>query len=259
MEPLVGDALDELQEIGVLGLKPVVKALGDPLDIEARPGPAGDIGKGDVFFFLKGNIELLKFLEKRVARLALGVSVLPTGQRLAGLFLDPLPDLDGAGRVPEDDEVLVDALGGLPLDPAAHRIGRHSLTGRGRMEQDGEAPLLRHPFHPVRFAVHGNIEGLTVMVPAQVLDEEVLKIESLEMAAGAGEGERHGRSATRRFSAIRGGGFLHYDLIRRDGDDAPFLQDHDRQAVAFMLGDGLGHGLFKGLEGQQWYGRGWRG
>ena len=43
LQAFIGDAVEELEEGGVLGLEPLVEAFGDPLHVEAGAHPFGDL------------------------------------------------------------------------------------------------------------------------------------------------------------------------------------------------------------------------
>ena len=77
----------------------------------------------------------MKALEQRITGLSGVESLLTAGGGLAGLSLDPLPNLEGLADIDKDDEVFVGQLGDLILylAPVPDRPERnHRSQGRRR-------------------------------------------------------------------------------------------------------------------------------
>jgi hypothetical protein len=113
------NALDDLEETGVLFFELVVEPFGDVFHVESLPRPAGHVHQGQGFLLVEGEGDGLEFLCEGFAGLGTVVGVLTAGGGLARLAFDPLPNLRGLAVVGEDDQVLVGGLDDLLLDLAA--------------------------------------------------------------------------------------------------------------------------------------------
>ncbi len=189
------DALDERQEAVVLLLEAVVELLRHPVDVEARPEAAGDVGQGEQVLF--GEIESYRdeFLNQCLPGLSLLETLLARLRRFAVLVLDPLPDQLGLAGVGKDDRVLVLLLADLTLDLLPILVVR-DLAIRPRATAEGDVAALFGDRPDVKFmAVEGDVpECLAMIIPAKFLDEQVVQLKFLEALADAFGVHGHGIS-----------------------------------------------------------------
>ena len=108
------------------------------------------------------------------------MGVLAAGGGLAGLPLDPLPDLRLAVGVDEDDQMLEGPLGDLALYLAPDRVLGNGSVPTGVALVDGEPGFLRDRRQGVFVVVHDNGRRLgLVVVPTQALHEKPREVEGL--------------------------------------------------------------------------------
>ena len=107
------------------------------------------------------------------------------GGGLAGLALDPLPDLERPGGVGVDDEVLVGRLGDLAVDLAAHRVIGNAVVGIRGGDVGDHAALLGDRGQGVGPVVHRDFKDRAVAVPAKLLDKELGEVEVLQALSDA--------------------------------------------------------------------------
>ena len=107
--PLVADTANQFQERDVLFLKLAEEFLGDSLNIERRPQPAGDLDDADVAVLVKlAQVEhdLAELAEKQITRLSFAEQVIARVE-LSVLAFDPIPKALCSLTVHEDEQVLV--------------------------------------------------------------------------------------------------------------------------------------------------------
>ena len=93
MQFLIGNAFDEIQECSVLCLEAVVKAFGNPVNIESCANPTSNVYDGKILFFLKSECEGLELLDKGIAGLIAVIAMLAASNGFSHFPLYPLPDL----------------------------------------------------------------------------------------------------------------------------------------------------------------------
>lgn len=93
LQPVIWDTLDEVQELLMLGLEAIIKALGDSLGVECGSHAPGHLDVMELLFLIEAECDGLKLLNKRFATLTGMKSMLSKDKGFAGLTSYPLPDL----------------------------------------------------------------------------------------------------------------------------------------------------------------------
>ena len=129
---LVGDALDESEEGGVLGLEAFVESLGESLTVEGVAEAVSRPGQVERLFLVERDVDVAELLDQGVAGLMVGmIRMLAVLGRLTRLTRNPLPDLSGLRFVDEDEEVFVGGLRDLLLDlPPRCMVGDAAIGAR---------------------------------------------------------------------------------------------------------------------------------
>ena len=185
----IGDALNGVEQLGVLLLEVSEEGLGDDFDVEACADAAGGLGDGDVAIFIELreiDDEGGELGEEQVAGLTFEIMV-AAGVGFRTIALHPEPDGATALGIDEDENVFdgvrsdafPDGLLGFCIRESGVRIGgddfKNAETGElgNFVSMVADAAVLDdHRFRPLR------------VVPAEVIDEEIGELEGLKVFPG---------------------------------------------------------------------------
>ena len=183
---LVVNALDLLEECGMLGLEAVVESLRDTVHVECLARAGGDADEGQLLVLLDLDLQRFEFLEESLAGLAGGERVLAACDWLAMFALDPLPRLETALGVEVDDQVLTHALGELNLDLTARLVVVGSPLFRQGAEVGGHAAFLGNGIEGDCLVANLQGQRSVMIVPSEFVQEERFEVEQAKVFFGGG-------------------------------------------------------------------------
>ena len=184
------DALDELEERGVLRFEAVVELLGNPVHVECLANAAQNIRQRGFFFLVQADLQVFQFLGKQFSRVPLEEIVFAPCQRPAEFTPHPLPFLKILFSVGVNDNVLMGRLADLAFNLAAGRmIGKRTVERRAL--EHLEAAFLRHGKQAIGQSVHDDAQSCWQLVPAKFA-EQAAEVELLKAAPKASNVQRHG-------------------------------------------------------------------
>ena len=170
----------------MLLLEPVVEPLCNTVDVERLARASGDLDYGRVFDDVE--CQRLELLDQRLASLSAIEGVLAVGRRASRQALDPLPDLAGTCLVDEDDQMLVDGLLQLAVDPYAERARRYFDAS---VDVSDHAGLFRNRVQVVRTTIDLDLSAPRRVVPAELFQEQPVEIKVADRLSDLFRVERH--------------------------------------------------------------------